>query len=163
MTKISIHSNEFTQPIAEAFDHGEALVIWHQIPWAGGNQEWFLIHRFEALDVVLKRGRVASAFTAYEWIEVPTSRQVTQEWLAQASTALAQETFNLMLLIQPVTSDSVDPIKLIWVGEADDLQEYYEQHSGSEAVIGRIPSIPTGEIIRGYYPDANGIPQSGPY
>ena len=68
-----------------------------------------------------------------------------------------------MLLIQPVTLDNGDPIKLIWVGEADDFQEYYEQYAGSEAVVGCIPSIPTGEIIRGYYPDANGIPQSVPY
>ena len=163
MAKISIHSNEFTQPIAEALDLGQTLVIWHQIPWAGGYQEWFLIHRFEALDNILQRGRVASAFTAYEWIEVITLRQVNQEWLERASNALAQESFNLMLLIQPVTLTSVDPIRLIWVGEADDLQEYYEQHVGSEAVLGRIPSIPTDEIVRGYYPDANGIPQSGPY
>jgi hypothetical protein len=163
MTKISIHSNEFTQPIAEALDRGKALVIWHQIPWAGGSQEWFLIRRFEALDSILQRGRVASAFTAYDWIEVLASRQVNQEWLKQASAALAQESFNLMLLIQPVTSTNVDPIKLVWVGEADDLQEYYEQHVGSEVALGRIPSIPTDEIIRGYYPDANGIPQSGPY
>lgn len=163
MVKISIHSNEFTQPIAAALDRGKALVIWHQIPWAGGAQEWFLIHKFDALDVVLQRGRAASAFTAYEWIEVLTSRQVNQAWLEQASVALAQETFNLMLLIQPVTAISVDPVRLIWVGEADDLQEYSEQYIGSEAVLGRIPSIPTDEIIRGYYPDANGIPQSGLY
>lgn len=163
MAKISIHSSEFTQPIAEALACGKALVIWHQIPWAGGKQEWFLVHQFEALEAVFQRGQVASAFTAYEWIEVSTSRQVNQDSLTQASAALARETFNLMLLIQSVTSGNVDPIKLIWVGEADDLQEYYEQHSGSEAIVGCIPSIPTGEIIRGYYPDANGIPQSGPY
>jgi hypothetical protein len=41
--------------------------------------------------------------------------------LAQAS-HLAQATFNLMLLIRPVTPEDVDPIKLTWVGEADDLQ-----------------------------------------
>lgn len=163
MTKLSIRSSEFTRPLAEALDCGKALVIWHQIPWSGGSQEWFLIHRLDALNTIISRGCVASAFTAFEWIDVPTSKIVNQEWLMQVSAALAQELHNMMLLIKPVTSNELEPISLTWVGQVDDLQEYYDKYVGSEAVVGRIPSTSTGKLVRGYYPDANGIAQSGPY
>jgi len=163
MTKISIRSNEFTQPIAEALDQSKALVIWHQIPWSGGGQEWFIIRRLEELKAVLNRGITASAFTAYEWIEVFAGRIVDQDWPVQISEALAKETHNQMLLILPAMSETNEPIRLTFVEAAEDIQEYYEQHLGSDSTIGRIPSVWTGEIVRGYYPDENGIPQSGPY
>ena len=163
MTKLSIRSKEFVSPIAEALDQGKKLVIWHQIPWSGGNQEWFLIESIEALTPVLNRGRLASAFTAYEWIALPLSRIVNEEWLAQVSEALAHERPNQILLIQEAELESQAPAKLAWIGEAEDVKEYHQRHLGFKVTVGRIPNLSTGEIVRGYFPDANGVPQSGPY
>jgi hypothetical protein len=163
MTKISIRSDEFFQPISEAFEHGKKVIVWHQIPWSGGMQEWFLIHSISTLDTILSKGRIASAFTAYEWIEVHTSQIVNEIWIEQISLTLQEETRNLMLLIEPVVPNEIEPIQLTWVGEVDDIKKYYEQHIGEKATVGRIPSVTDGELIRGYYPDNDGVPQSGPY
>jgi|GEM_PF-5019007 len=163
MTKLSIRSKEFVNPIVEALDQGKKLVIWHQIPWSGGNQEWFLIENIEALTPILNRGRVASAFTVYEWIELSLPRVINEEWLAQVSEALAHETPNDMLLIQQAKSESQALTKLAWISEFEDIEEYYQQYMGFKVAVGRIPNLWTGEIVTGYFPDANGVPQSGPY
>lgn len=161
--KISIHSGEFIKPIAHALSEGKELVIFHQFAWAGGYQEWFLIQQLEQLDKVLGGGKAASAFTAYEWIDVPLPRFVEEEWLTQTLDALARETHNQMLLINLLTPHGNDSFQLVWIGEPFDLNEFYKEHIGIRVRVGRIPSVWTGEIVRGYYPDANGVPQSGPY
>lgn len=164
MAKISIRSDEFRHNIARAIAQTGQIVIWHQLPWSGGMQEWFLIRDMAALDKILDRGQVASAFTAYDWIEVPGMQIVNQAWLEQTSKALAQEADSLMLLIELVTPSNRpdEPIRLTWIGDFEDLQEYAQNHVDAPAIVGHIPSI-AGEIIRGYYPDNNGIPKSGPY
>jgi hypothetical protein len=163
MTKLSIRSKEFVGSITEAVDQGKKLVIWHQIPWSGGQQEWFLIENIEALTPILDRGRVASAFTAYEWIELFPLQIVHEEWRAQVSEALAREIPNEMLLIQQADPMEQTPSPLAFIGEEVDLEEYCQQYAGFAVKVGRIPNLWAGEIIRGYFPDANGIPQSGPY
>jgi hypothetical protein len=163
MAKLSIRSKEFVSPIAAALDQGKKLVIWHQIPWSGGAQEWFLIESIEALTPILNRGRVASAFTAYEWIELSLSRTINEEWSEQVLEALAHETPNEMLLIQETELEGQAPTELVWIGEAGDVKEYHQQHLSLKVAVGRIPNVWTGEIVRGYFPDANGVPQSGPY
>ena len=160
---ISVQNSEFRQPIEKAIANGMEVVIWHQIPSSGGLQEWFLISSLEGLDKVISKGSVASAFTAYEWIEVLPSQKMNQAWLKQALEMLEQESQNLMLLIKSVLQEGIEPIQLTWVGELDDIQSYYEKHGDSNVVVGRIPSVSFGEIIRGYYPDENGNPKSAPY
>jgi hypothetical protein len=68
-----------------------------------------------------------------------------------------------MLLIKPVSQGEIEPIRLTWAGESDDIQSFYEKYSDSNIVIGRIPSVSFGEVIRGYFPDENGNPKSAPY
>jgi hypothetical protein len=70
-----------------------------------------------------------------------------------------------MLLLAPQANkdDQTIPIALSWVGDATDLREWFDAHVGEAMMIGRIPSVWDGEIVRGYGPDANGIPQSGAY
>jgi hypothetical protein len=163
MTLISIWNPEFIQPISDVLNRGKKIVIFHQIPWSGGNQEWYLVCRVDELDAILRRGKVASAFTAYEWIDINISPTVDWEWIRQITEVLAQETNNRMLLIPDVVPDDKSLIRLVWIGEAEDIREYYEHHAGSSVIVGRIPPLWKGEIVRGYYPDANGIPQSGAY
>lgn len=165
ITKVSVYSEEFRQPITKILGQGNKVVIWHQIPWSGGMQEWFLIDSISTLDKILDRGHVASAFTAYEWTEISTSQAVNQAWLEQISSALQKETHNLMILVKPVTHNTKndEPVPLTWLGEQDDVQEYLKKHSDSKATVGRISSFVTGEIIRGYYPDDKGTPNSGAY
>ena len=163
MKMISVQSSEFRQPIEDAIANKKQVVVWHQVPASGGLQEWFLINNLSGLDVVISKGKVASAFTAYEWIEVLPLQKVNQSWCNQALAALAHELQNLMLLIQPVVKESIAPVQLTWVGAANDIQGYFEKHDGSTAVVGRISSVSFGEITRGYYPDENGIHKSAPY
>jgi hypothetical protein len=79
MTKLSIHSASFLNPVHLALQEGKSLVVWHQIPWSGGAQEWYLIRHSAALIAVLDHGRVASAFTIDEWFELPDCTQAGQE------------------------------------------------------------------------------------
>lgn len=88
---ISVQSSEFRQPIQNAIANGMKVVIWHQIPSSGGLQEWFLISSLEALDIVINKGCVASAFTAYKWVEVLTLPKMNQAGLAQTLVTLEQE------------------------------------------------------------------------
>ena len=160
---IAVQSSEFRQPIENAIANGIKIVIWHQAPSSGGLQEWFLVSSPGGLDKVISKGHVASAFTAYEWIEVLPSQKINQVWLKQTLAMLEQESQNLMLLIKSASQEGIEPIQLTWIGESDDIQDYYEKHGGSKVVVGRIPSLSFGEIIRGYYPDENGNPKSAPY
>jgi hypothetical protein len=161
--KISIHSDEFCQPIVDAIARGKNVVLWHQLPRAGGLQEWFLIRSIDVLDGILDRGHVASAFTAYEWLDVPAPRIVDQAWFDQVAVALRLETRNRMLLIGLAEAVDVGLVRLTWIGDAEDLHEYLEKHGSMEVIVGRVPPIIDGEIIRGYAPDENGLPQSAPY
>jgi hypothetical protein len=163
MKIISVQDSEFRRPIEDAIANGIKLVLWHQFPSSGGFQEWFLIYSLHGLDKVISKGQVASAFTAYEWIEVLSSQKINQTWLEQTRAMLEQESQNHMLLIKSLSQEDIEPIQLTWAGELDDIQEYYEDHGGSGVVVGRIPSVWFGEITRGYYPDENGNPQSAPY
>jgi hypothetical protein len=163
MKIISIETDEFRQPIVNAIASGIKVVIWHQIPASGGFQEWFLIQDLETFNKIIRRGHIGSAFTAYEWIEVKALRLVDQAWLEYMSIALEQEQHNLMLLISPVAQENNELIQLTWVGELEDIQGYYEEHAGSKVIVGRIPSISFGEIVRGYFQDEDGEPKSGPY
>ncbi len=160
---IAVQSSEFRQPIENAIANGMKIVIWHQIPSSGGLQEWFLVSSLEGLDKVISKGHVASAFTAYEWIEVLPSQKMNQVWLKQTLAILEQESQNLMLLMKSASQEGIEPIQLTWIGESDDIQGYYEKHGDSKVVVGRTPSLSFGEIIRGYYPDKNGNPKSAPY
>jgi len=104
-------------------------------------------------------------FTLYEWFELPDCIQACQEALERAIGYLAQEPHNQMLLLsaQVNTDDQTIPIALSWVGDMTDLREWFDAHAGEAMMIGRIPSVWEGEIVRGYAPDANGIVQSGAY
>ena len=163
MKMISVQSNEFRQPIENAILDKKQVVIWHQLPASGGMQEWFLIDNPAALDKVIGKGRIASAFTAYEWLEVLPLQNINQVWVKEILTALEQESQNIMLLIKSVSQNQSEPIQLTWIGESDDIHEYYEKHINSKVVVGRIPSVSFGEIVRGYFPDENGNPKSAPY
>ena len=163
MKMISVQDREFRQPIENAIANGMKIVIWHQVPSSGGFQEWFLIHSLEGLDKVIRKGQVASAFTAYEWVEVLPSQKINQAWIKQTLAVLKQESQNLMLLIKSVSQENIEPMQLTWIGESDDIHGYYEKHGDSNVVVGRIPSVSFGEIVRGYFPDENGNPQSAPY
>jgi hypothetical protein len=163
MKMISIEADEFRHPIANALSNGMRVVVWHQIPGSGGSQEWFLIQSLDQLYKIISKGRTASAFTAYEWIKVEASQVVDQIWLNQILTALVQEAHNHMLLICPITIENSGPILLTWVDDAGDVQSYFEKYLGSQVEVGRISSVYYGEIIRGYFPDEHGNPQSGPY
>ncbi len=163
MKIISIHSKEFTKPIIDELDTGKRLVIWHQISASGGMQEWFIINNQKALDTVLSRGKVASAFTVYEWIQIATAQVVNSQWLEQVTIVLASETKNQMLLIRKDPINSNDFSHLVWIGKIKDVKEFYNQHTGFSVEIGRIPSVYSGEIVRGYYPGKNGLLKSGIY
>ena len=158
MEKISVKNSEFRNKIIQSLKEGKQLVIWHQIPWSGGSQEWFLIQQEEELNRVLAKGRIASAFTVYEWIEIPLPSMVDQIWFTQTKVALSQEKDNAMILLSVQSPSN----KLVWIGEDEDLENWFEGHKGMEVDAGRIPNLWYGEIIRGYYPDEQGIPQSGP-
>jgi hypothetical protein len=163
MKMISVQSNDFRQPIENAIFGKKQVVIWHQLPASGGMQEWFLIDNLAALDKVISKGRVASAFTAYVWHEVLPLQGINQAWVTKALTALENESQNLMLLIKSDLQNHFEPIQLTWVGDSDDVYNYYEKHSDSKVVVGRIPSMSFGELVRGYFPDENGNPKSAPY
>ena len=160
---ISVQSNDFSQPIENAIFDKKQVVIWHQLPASGGMQEWYLIDNLATLDKVISKGRVASAFTAYEWVEVLPLQNISQAWVKETLAALERESQNLMLLIKSVSQNQPETIQLTWIGESDDVLEYYEKHSNSKVVVGRIPSVSLGEIVRGYFPDENGNPKSAPY
>ena len=163
MKMISVQSNEFRQPIENAILDKKQVVVWHQIPASGGMQEWFLIDDLAVLDKVISKGRIASAFTAYEWIQVLSLQNISQAWVKETLAVLERESQNLMLLIKSDSQNQFEPIQLTWIGVADDVREYYEKHANSKVVVGRIPSVSSGEIVRGYFPDENGIPKSAPY
>lgn len=163
MKKISVQSIKFRQPIEKTLLDKKQVVIWHQLPASGGMQEWFLIDDLAALDKVINKGRIASAFTAYEWMEVLPLQSINQAWVKETLVALEQESHNRMLLIKSVPWNRSEPIQLSWIDEAEDVLEYYEKHSNSEVTVGRIPSVWFGEIVRGYFPDENGNPKSAPY
>jgi len=160
---ISVQSNDFRRPIENAIFDKKQVVIWHQLPASGGMQEWYLIDNLAALDKVINKGRIASAFTAYEWIEVLPLQNINQAWVKETLAALERESHNLMLLIKSVLQNQSEPIQLTWIGESDDVLEYHEKHSNSKVEVGRIPSVSFGEIVRGYFPDENGNPKSAPY
>ena len=163
MKKISVQSNEFRQPIENTILDKKQVVIWHQLPASGGMQEWFLVDDLATLDKVINKGQIASAFTAYEWMEVLPLQSVNQAWVKETLVALEQESHNRILLIKSVPWNRSEPIQLSWVDDAEDVLEYYEKHSNSEVEVGRIPSVWYGEIVRGYFPDENGNPKSAPY
>ncbi len=163
MKMISVQSNDFRQPIENAIFDKKQVVIWHQLPASGGMQEWYWIDNLAALDKVISKGRIASAFTAYEWIEVLPLQNINQAWVKETLAALEREVHNLMLLIKSVSQNQSEPIQLTWLGESDDVLEYHEKHSNSKVEVGRIPSVSFGEIVRGYFPDENGNPKSAPY
>ena len=66
MNNISVQSEEFIAPVDEALSNGRELVVWHQIPRSGGQQEWYLINQIEGLLEILRQGQTGSAFTIDE-------------------------------------------------------------------------------------------------
>ncbi len=161
--RISIYSSDFRNPVVKALEQGHQLAIWHQIPWSGGDHEWFHLHQLNGLDKILNRGRVASAFTVYEWLDVPLPLLVDQEWLSQATRVMEKDEPNHLLLLYSTQQENEPSVELVEFAFLDDLQEWAKAHVGSQVRVGRVPNLWTGEIVRGYYPDANGVPVSGPY
>ena len=162
MTIISVHSYEFIKPITKAITDGKELVIWHQFSAKGGLQEWLFLSNINNLDEIIKRGKPISAFTVYEWIKVPAENAVNEKWLSSVNNAYSKETTNYMLLIRLTEADKNNP-KLDWVGELEDIKEFYDSHFGQNVEVGRVPSIFTREIVRGYFPDENGNLKTGIY
>ena len=120
--QISIWSDGFRDPVAKALAGGTRLAIWHQIPWAGGEHEWFLLCQLPGLDEILSRGRMASAFTVYEWLDVRLPHHVDQEWLVLAHDALEKDEPNHLLLLHPSSQSSEPVVELVELTFSDDLQ-----------------------------------------
>jgi hypothetical protein len=47
MMKRSIYGDEFIKFVVDSLAQSRKLVVWHQIPWAGGAQEWYLISHLD--------------------------------------------------------------------------------------------------------------------
>ena len=162
MTIISFYSSVFSEPIKKALNEGKELVVWHQFSAMGGLQEWLFLSGSDNLDEIIKRGKPLSAFTIYEWNKVPAENIVNEKWLLSINNAYSRETTNHMLLIRPSETDK-NYSKLFWAGEIEDIKEFYDVYVGKNVEVGRIPSIFTGEIVRGYFPDENGNIKTGIY
>lgn len=162
---MSIYDQKFILTITDLLNQYKQLVIFHQIPWSGGLSEWFLLQDISALERIFKRGQTASAFTVYEWNVLLVSNIVNKNWLKKTKEALVVDGVNNDLLLSKETFVNVKAlIELEWVGDSDDLEEYYQENIGCSVFTGFLPWSPRAlELVRGYYPDENGLPVSGPY
>jgi hypothetical protein len=164
MEKLSIWSTAFQDPITTALQHDKSLVVWHQKPWCGGEQAWHLIQSIEALWPILENGQVASAFTVYEWQEQPLKDATHLGLDHQVCAYLKQEISNQMVLLYAEALNNMRvPVELTYLDDASDVQEWFIQHPITRIRLGKIPSIWNGELVRGYYPDTQGIPRAGAY
>lgn len=163
--KLSIKDPQFLQPL-EDYLREEPLVVWHQLAWMGGQQGWFLVTTTAGLQKVLSTGQRASAFTVYHWLPHSQPYVVNEDWVTQMYKIIEEDVPvpNHFILVMPafVKQNTNGFYPLEWLC-AEDLHEYLAENQGEKIVVGQIPNFQNGEIKRGYMPNQDGIPESGPY
>jgi hypothetical protein len=162
--KLSITASQFLHPL-ENYLQKEPLVLWHQLAWTGGQQDWFFVTTSTGLQKVLSTGQRASAFTAYQWLPHAHHYVVNELWVTQMLEVIKKNIPNHFILVMPVSAEQTmtDFYLLKWLCDEEDLQDYLAEHQGKQVIVGQTPNIQTGEIKRGYMPNQDGIPESGPY